>query len=99
MSRRWIPSSHSRQRIADLSFGTMNLQTIAKNNAFVEDKPQVAGKRRHLPREDTLPRAKQTVPTTSSGVGHVRPHHVRSGPPPALSRCIRNSEQIKPTAH
>jgi hypothetical protein len=27
----------SRQRIADLSFGTMNLDTMVKNNALVKD--------------------------------------------------------------
>jgi hypothetical protein len=42
MWQRQIPSCHSRQRIAGLSLGTMNLQTIVKNTSLVENKPAVA---------------------------------------------------------
>src|SRR6185295_12768491 len=38
--------------IAELSLGTMTLQTIVKTASLVEYKPMVAGRRRHIPREE-----------------------------------------------
>jgi len=55
--RQNVPMSGARPpmlSIAELSLGTMNLQTIVKNASLVEDKPMVAGRRRHIPREEPL---------------------------------------------